>query len=676
MEADEKTVFVFDLIKEQAMKISPFSKRRSLAVIGILTLLLNLLPGSAFAAAPASAQGVVPVPGGPLTVNVVTVNDDPGGQTDPHVSGDWVSYTDNSASGIRFQNLDMGTASDRLIPPPDGFFDSLSDINGATIVFMRASGVAQRIYLSQIDPFGNPGPAIEVFPASGIVRRRSALGGDTIAFEDFSYDPLGKSEITLSSILDPAGPAYRLTDDTLVDQFPAVSPDGNVVVWLKCEGAHVCDVWRAERTMGIWDAPEQVTATADNESLPDTNGPVTVYDSGRDGFGWNGNIRWSVKDSSNAYVESELDLPGEQRNPNIAGNFIVYEGNAGGSTQFDLYLYNLATNRLYQLTDTSVSETFSDVTIEPGGLVRVAWAQPKTVYPYDMDVYAMSFIVDTTPPVITPDIQGTLGAYGWYTSDVTLSWAVSDAQSPFTSIGCDPVTITSDQAATQYTCSADSDGGASSASVTIARDASKPATTVIGLEAGATHNLGSVPQASCATTDNLSGVATEAALALTGGDAQGVGAITATCSGALDAAGNAADPAVVHFTVLNPFPGTYNFTGFFQPVDNPGEGPSYVFNSVKAGSAIPVKFSLGGNQGLDIFADGFPKSQPVSCTTAALSDPIEQTVMAGNSSLSYDAASDNYTYVWKTNKGWAGTCRVLSVQLDDGTQYLAYFQFK
>jgi hypothetical protein len=120
----------------------------------------------------------------------------------------------------------------------------------------------------------------------------------------------------------------------------------------------------------------------------------------------------------------------------------------------------------------------------------------------------------------------------------------------------------------------------------------------------------------------------------------------------------------------------YSFAGYFAPVDNPGLGPRYVFNSVKAGSAIPVKFSLGGNQGPDIFSPGYPTSRPVKCATAARTDPIEQTVTAGNSSLSYDAASDTYTYVWKTENNWAGTCRVLTVQLYDGTQHLAYFRFK
>ena len=47
----------------------------------------------------------------------------------------------------------------------------------------------------------------------------------------------------------------------------------------------------------------------------------------------------------------------------------------------------------------------------------------------------------------------------------------------------------------------------------------------------------------------------------------------------------------------------FNWSGFFQPVDN-----LPALNVVKAGSAIPVKFSLGGNKGLNIFAAGYPLS--------------------------------------------------------------------
>jgi len=38
-------------------------------------------------------------------------------------------------------------------------------------------------------------------------------------------------------------------------------------------------------------------------------------------------------------------------------------------------------------------------------------------------------VSDTTPPVITKIITGTAGTNGWYTSNVTVAWSVTDAQS-------------------------------------------------------------------------------------------------------------------------------------------------------------------------------------------------------------------------------------------------------
>jgi hypothetical protein len=98
-------------------------------------------------------------------------------------------------------------------------------------------------------------------------------------------------------------------------------------------------------------------------------------------------------------------------------------------------------------------------------------------------------------------------------------------------------------------------------------------------------------------------------------------------------------------------------------------------NRMKAGSAVPVKFSLGSNQGLNIFAPGNPGSKATACGTLTNVDLIEQTSTAGSSSLSYDPVSKQYSYVWKTDKGWAGTCRQLVVGLIDGTTHTALFNF-
>ncbi|MBI5653024.1 MAG: PxKF domain-containing protein [Chloroflexi bacterium] len=113
------------------------------------------------------------------------------------------------------------------------------------------------------------------------------------------------------------------------------------------------------------------------------------------------------------------------------------------------------------------------------------------------------------------------------------------------------------------------------------------------------------------------------------------------------------------------------FSGFFQPVDN-----LPTLNTVNAGSAIPVRFSLVGNQGSNIFVSGYPKSQPIACDSTAPTDGIEETATAGSSSLSYDPITNQYIYAWKTEKVWANTCRQLVVKLKDSTYHRANFKFK
>ena len=109
-------------------------------------------------------------------------------------------------------------------------------------------------------------------------------------------------------------------------------------------------------------------------------------------------------------------------------------------------------------------------------------------------------------------------------------------------------------------------------------------------------------------------------------------------------------------------------------MDNPGSGTTPVFNRTKAGNAIPVKFSLGGDQGLNIFAAGYPKVETVTCDTGSVDD-IESPTTDSTSGLKYDPATGQYTYVWKTDSTWANSCRKLTVRLLDGTDHVAYFTF-
>lgn len=147
------------------------------------------------------------------------------------------------------------------------------------------------------------------------------------------------------------------------------------------------------------------------------------------------------------------------------------------------------------------------------------------------------------------------------------------------------------------------------------------------------------------------------------GSVFGVGT-TVVSATATDTHGNTTT-ATFNVTVL------FNFTGFFSPVEN-----LPTLNQVSGGRAIPVKFSLSGNKGLGIFPANTPTSIQIGCASGVPVSDVEETLTAGSSSLAYDASSDRYHYVWKTQSAWAGTCRQLIITLTDGTTHTANFKFK
>jgi hypothetical protein len=122
------------------------------------------------------------------------------------------------------------------------------------------------------------------------------------------------------------------------------------------------------------------------------------------------------------------------------------------------------------------------------------------------------------------------------------------------------------------------------------------------------------------------------------------------------------DPVLVGLSLNN-----YDFTGFFPPITNL---PAH--NEVKAGSAVPIKFSLDGNQGLDIFVAGTPTSMPINCDTGAELGPAQAINISEE--LSYRSDIDTYSVTWKTAKNWTG-CRLLTIELVDGTVHEARFHF-
>jgi hypothetical protein len=197
-------------------------------------------------------------------------------------------------------------------------------------------------------------------------------------------------------------------------------------------------------------------------------------------------------------------------------------------------------------------------------------------------------------------------------------------------------------------------------------EATAPTITIVSPADGAVYLLGQVVLADYACQDEAGG----SGLASCDGPvpdgnpietgAVGPGSFTVT---ATDNAGNVA-------WLTHTYSVVYDFTGFFQPVDKPP-----TLNVVRAGLGIPVRFSLGGAQGLDIFAAGYPTSMEIACPVGAPEDAIEQTAKGSVSGLTYDATTARYTYRWQSEGAWANTCRQLTLRFNDGTERVAIFRF-
>jgi RTX calcium-binding nonapeptide repeat (4 copies) len=111
-----------------------------------------------------------------------------------------------------------------------------------------------------------------------------------------------------------------------------------------------------------------------------------------------------------------------------------------------------------------------------GGIGVGPTTNPDPIYFYGVWMWRPSSD-DITPPTITPTVSGTLGNNGWYTSDVSVTWNVVDAESDVSTTGCDAVTLDTDTQGTTFTCSATSEGGTASRSVTVTRDTTAPTVT-------------------------------------------------------------------------------------------------------------------------------------------------------------------------------------------------------
>ena len=159
---------------------------------------------------------------------------------------------------------------------------------------------------------------------------------------------------------------------------------------------------------------------------------------------------------------------------------------------------------------TATSAPFTGVPGHTYGFFSIATDEAGNKEPMKTRADVVIKIADVTPPVISPQITGTLGNNGWYRSAVTVNWSVSDPESGIaSSTGCAPTNLTGDTAGVTLTCSASNAVGLStSIPITIKVDKTPPAISGMPVAACSlwppNHKL--VQVATVTATDPLSGL--------------------------------------------------------------------------------------------------------------------------------------------------------------------------
>ncbi len=208
-------------------------------------------------------------------------------------------------------------------------------------------------------------------------------------------------------------------------------------------------------------------------------------------------------------------------------------------------------------------------------------------------------------------------------------------------------------------------------------DSTAPTVTVTTPPNGATYTLNQVVKASYLCADAESGLLSCVGTVANGSNiaTNTVGPKTFTVTGT-DNAGNTT-------TVTRSYNVFWPFDGFEDPLDaKPGK---YV--EEKAGSDIDVIFSLGGDRGMNILAVGSPYSQKVNCSdyspakSCGKAKRLKRQMLARQQGedfgpLKYDKKKKRYTFEWETDKSWRGTCRMLVVQLTDGSVHSVVVRFR
>ena len=318
-----------------------------------------------------------------------------GNQTNPRVDCNSVSYTFDDLEGTStIHYFDLATGTDNIAP--GNTLDRLSDIRGNRLAFTELDGTGDHIVL-----FDMISHTRTVVP--GDHRTFPRMGGNILTFWQFYYlSAPANDEVGIYDLI--TGAVTLLTNDSLPDQFPAVSPTGNAVVWQKClpDGLS-CDIYSAIQTSPGVFTTQGLTDASGDERQPQTDGQIVVYTSDKSG---ENDIYFQPVGGG---TETRIAIPGDQREPTISENLISFESNQMGF--YEIYVYDLSSGTLYQTTNTSMigyDKTLNHISV-CNGTGQVVYSVPGAGA---FDVYAFTFQPPDPPNGHISDLISLVRGFG------------------------------------------------------------------------------------------------------------------------------------------------------------------------------------------------------------------------------------------------------------------------
>lgn len=421
--------------------------------LAVFVAALLLLPSKA-AAQNSVTPTVKPTPPGQLIV----VNNGPADQTDPHVSGDLVSYSNSDVAHFTVRYFNLATGVDTVIPN-NGSFDFLADVRGSTIAFTRVTSASSNAIFA-FDTSNPSAPPVEVDPIGPVSRQAAQIGDQTIAWQDFASPNAVNSSIVAYDR--QTGAITSLTNDPNLNQEPAISPDGTVIVWEKCANvAAPCSTWKAVLSNGTWTVQQLVSQVGGVQTHPDTDGTIIAC-SANSGTG--DQLVWQPVSGG---TEQVLNLQGGQGSvPSISGgpqnSLIAFAYLPAGAAAHDLAIYDVAANVLYDVTKDAMpgntaDKQLNDISVTPDGKVRVVWE----TFENDFNIYAFTFNLPVGDFSLSPISPLTISAGGSGLANVTVNPANGFSSAVDLTVSGAPMGVMAAPSPTQITPS----GGISASSI-------------------------------------------------------------------------------------------------------------------------------------------------------------------------------------------------------------------